>query len=131
MENGLYTVVEFDENDKWFVLAERIINGSKFSYLVRVNQTEDDFIDEYQVVKSYFDGNDEYDSISLFILPYIRRMISGIISRALACILRRTAKLYRSMASGCAGRSVLITHQIAADDVSRLEELEEEQPVRG
>ena len=60
MENGLHTVVEFDENDKWFVLAERIINGSKYSYLVRVNQNEDDFIDEYQVVKSYFDGNDEY-----------------------------------------------------------------------
>ena len=60
MENGLHTVVEFDENDKWFVLAEKIINGSKYSYLVRVNQNEDDFIDEYQVVKSYFDGNDEY-----------------------------------------------------------------------
>lgn len=60
MENGLHTVVEFDENDKWFVLAEKIINGSKYSYLVRVNQSEDDFIDEYQVVKSYFDSNDEY-----------------------------------------------------------------------
>ena len=60
MENGLHTVVEFDENDKWFVLDEKIINGSKYSYLVRVNQNEDDFIDEYQVVKSYFDGNDEY-----------------------------------------------------------------------
>ena len=60
MENGLHTVVEFGENDKWFVLAENVINGSKYSYLVRVNQTEDDFIDEYQVVKSYFDGNDEY-----------------------------------------------------------------------
>ena len=60
MENALHTVVEFDENDKWFVLAEKIINGSKYSYLVRVNQNEDDFIDEYQVVKSYFDGNDEY-----------------------------------------------------------------------
>ena len=60
MENGLQTVVEFGENDKWFVLAEKVIDGSKYSYLVRVNQNEDDFIDEYQVVKSYFDGNDEY-----------------------------------------------------------------------
>ena len=60
MNNGLHTVVEFDENDKWFVLAEKMIDGSKYSYLVRVNQNEDDFIDEYQVVKSYFDGNDEY-----------------------------------------------------------------------
>ena len=60
MENGLYTVVEFDDNDKWFVIAEKVIDGSKYSYMIRVNQNEDDFIDEYQVVKSYFNGNDEY-----------------------------------------------------------------------
>lgn len=60
MENGLHTVVEFDDNDKWFVLAERVIEGTKYSYLVRVNKEEDDFIDEYQVVKSYFNGDDEY-----------------------------------------------------------------------
>lgn len=60
MNNGLHTVVEFDENDKWFVLAEKVIDGSKYSYLVRVNQNEDDFIDEYQVVKSYFSNGDEY-----------------------------------------------------------------------
>ncbi len=60
MNNGLHTVVEFDENDKWFVLAEKMIDGSKYSYLVRVNQSEDDFIDEYQVVKSYFSNGDEY-----------------------------------------------------------------------
>ena len=60
MNNGLHTVVEFDENDKWFVLAEKMIDGSKYSYLVRVNQNEDDFIDEYQVAKSYFSNGDEY-----------------------------------------------------------------------
>lgn len=60
MENGLYTAVEFDDNDKWFVIAEKVIDGSKYSYMIRLNQSEDDFIDEYQVVKSYFDGNDEY-----------------------------------------------------------------------
>ena len=60
MENGLYTTVEFDDNDKWFVIAEKVIDGSKYSYMIRLNQSEDDFIDEYQVVRSYFDGNDEY-----------------------------------------------------------------------
>lgn len=60
MNNGLHTIVEFDENDKWFVLAEKMIDGSKYSYLVRVNRNEDDFIDEYQVVKSYFSNGDEY-----------------------------------------------------------------------
>ena len=60
MHNGWHTVVECDENDKWVVLAEKVIDGSKYSYLVRVNQSEDDFIDEYQVVKSYFSNGDEY-----------------------------------------------------------------------
>ena len=60
MNNGLHRVVEYDENDKWFVVAEKMIDGSKYSYLVRVNQNEDDFIDEYQVVKSYFSNGDEY-----------------------------------------------------------------------
>ena len=65
MNNGLYTVVEFDDNDKWFVMAEKIIDGIKYSYMIRVNQSEDDFIDEYQVVKSIYDGKDEYmDTIS-------------------------------------------------------------------
>ena len=65
MENGLYTVVEFGDNDKWFVMAEKVIDGSKYSYMIRVNQNEDDFIDEYQVVKSFYDGDDEYmDTVS-------------------------------------------------------------------
>ena len=58
--DGLHTIVEFDENEKWFVLAEKEISGSKYSYLIRVTDDEEDFKDEYQVVKSYFDGNDEY-----------------------------------------------------------------------
>ena len=60
MDSGLYTVVVFDENDKWFVIAEKVIDGTKYSYLIRVNQSEEDFIDEYKVVRSYFDGEDEY-----------------------------------------------------------------------
>ena len=60
MESGLHTVVEFDENDKWFVMAEKSIDGTKYSYLVRVTNDENDFLDEYQVMKSYFDGSDEY-----------------------------------------------------------------------
>lgn len=65
MENGLYTVVEFGDNDKWFVMAEKVIDGSKYSYMIRVNQNEDDFIDEYQVMKSFYDGDDEYmDTVS-------------------------------------------------------------------
>ncbi len=58
--NGLYTTIEFDENDKWFVAFENTIDGAKYSYLVKVNESGDDFLDEYKVMKSYFSGNDEY-----------------------------------------------------------------------
>lgn len=58
--NGLYTVVEFDENDKWFVAAEKEIDGVKYSYLMRVNNEETDFIDEYKIVSSLYYNNEEY-----------------------------------------------------------------------
>lgn len=57
---GLFTLVEFDEGDKWFVTAEKEIDGFKYSYLIRVNDAEDDFIDEFQLVKSSYDNGEEY-----------------------------------------------------------------------
>ena len=57
---GLFTLVEFDEGDKWFVTAEKEIDGFKYSYLIRVNDTEDDFVDEFQLVRSSYDNGEEY-----------------------------------------------------------------------
>ncbi len=61
--DGLYTVVEFSKDDKWFVISEKIIDGIKYSYLIRVNEKEDDFINEFQIAKSYYDGSAEYMDI--------------------------------------------------------------------
>jgi predicted secreted protein len=60
MKNGLYTIVEFSADDKWFVMAEKIVDNVKYSYMVQVNATEDDFLDNYQVMKSYFNNDEEY-----------------------------------------------------------------------
>lgn len=57
------TIVEFDENNKWFVISEKEINNVKYSYLIRVNNEENDFLDEYAVVKSIFKNGDEYMEI--------------------------------------------------------------------
>lgn len=57
------TIVEFDENNKWFVISEKEINNIKYSYLIRVNDEENDFLDEYAVVKSIFKNGDEYMEI--------------------------------------------------------------------
>ena len=58
--NGLYSLVEFDEGDKWFVAAEKEIENTKYSYLVRVDENEEDFIDEFQLAKSVYDKEEEY-----------------------------------------------------------------------
>lgn len=58
--DGLYTLVEFDEGDKWFVCAEKEIENTKYSYMIRVNDSEDDFIDEFQLVKSSYENEEEY-----------------------------------------------------------------------
>ncbi len=59
--NGLYTLVTFDDTkENWFVIAETIYKNDKYSYLIKVNENEDDFINEFQVVKSSFTGFDEY-----------------------------------------------------------------------
>ena len=54
------TIVEFDENNKWFVISEKEINNVKYSYLIRVNNEENDFLNEYAVVRSIFKNGDEY-----------------------------------------------------------------------
>lgn len=53
-------IIEFEDNSKWLVITSKKIGDNKYSYLIKVNENEDDFIDEYQVVKSYFVNDDEY-----------------------------------------------------------------------
>lgn len=57
------TIVEFDKNNKWFVIAEKEIDNIKYSYMVRVNDNEDDFLDEYIVVRSLYNNGEEYMEI--------------------------------------------------------------------
>ena len=56
----MYTIVEFDKNNKWFVISEKVINNIKYSYMIRVSNDEDDFIDEYIVVKSIYKNGEEF-----------------------------------------------------------------------
>lgn len=63
MENGLYTIIEFDDDDKWFVISETIYNNDTYEYLIRVNKEEDDFIEEFMVVKCEVENGEEYFSV--------------------------------------------------------------------
>ncbi len=63
MKSGLYTIIEFDDNDKWFVIGETIYNNDKYNYLIRLAPDESDFIEEFTVVKCLSSNGMEYFDI--------------------------------------------------------------------
>ena len=60
MKSGLYTIIEFDDNDKWLVIGETIYKDDKYNYLIKVTPDETDFIADFMTVKCINDGNEEY-----------------------------------------------------------------------
>lgn len=60
MKRGLYTIIEFGKNDKWFVINETIYNNEVYNYLIRVTSDETDFIEDFMVVKCIKKGSLEY-----------------------------------------------------------------------
>ncbi len=60
MKSGLYTIIEFAENDKWFVIGETTYNDEKYNYLIKVTPDENDFIEEFMTVKCIMNNGEEY-----------------------------------------------------------------------
>ncbi len=60
MKSGLYTIIEFDKDDKWFVISETVYNNEVYNYLIRVTADESDFIEDFMVIKCIKNGEDEY-----------------------------------------------------------------------
>lgn len=60
MKSGLYTIIEFDSNDKWFVIGETVYNNEKYNYLIRLTPDESDFTSEFAVVKCLSNNGMEY-----------------------------------------------------------------------
>lgn len=60
MKSGLYTIIEFDENEKWFVIGETTYNNEKYNYLIKLTSDESDFIEDFMVVKCSISNNEEY-----------------------------------------------------------------------
>lgn len=60
MKSGLYTIIEFDSNDKWFVIGETVYADEKYNYLIRLTPDETDFIEDFMVVKCIINNGEEY-----------------------------------------------------------------------
>ena len=55
-----YKVVELGDGSKWFVASEITYNDEVYQYMVGLSDNEEEFLDKYQVVKTYTDNNEEY-----------------------------------------------------------------------
>lgn len=53
-------VITFDENDKWAVIYEKRIDEKDYSYLAKLNDSENGITGEYKVFKSEYSLGDEY-----------------------------------------------------------------------
>ncbi|MEI3507705.1 MAG: hypothetical protein V8R01_00985 [Bacilli bacterium] len=62
MNDGMYTIVELS-GEKWFTIAETIYNGNKFQYVIKLTPDEQNFINEFKVIKCLYKDGKEYCGI--------------------------------------------------------------------
>lgn len=85
--NSLFKVLEFADNTKWFIINETVYNNEMYKYLIKVNNDETDFLDEFLLVKYYIKDGKEYienvidpqisEQVMLKIMPEIRPLLNN------------------------------------------------------
>ena len=58
-----YKVVRLADGTKWFIVSEITYNGALYKYGIAVNDAEDDFQDQYQVMRVYESDNKKFIDI--------------------------------------------------------------------
>lgn len=86
MKNELFKVLEFGDGTKWFVIAITVYNNETYKYLIKVNDEEDDFLDDFLLVKYYIKDGKEYiikvndpnesKEVMLKIMPEIKPLLN-------------------------------------------------------
>lgn len=85
--NSLFKILEFADNTKWFIINETVYNNEMYKYLIKVNNDETDFLDEFLLVKYYTKDGKEYienvtdskisEPVMLKILPEIKPILNN------------------------------------------------------
>lgn len=61
--NDLYNLIEIGDGKKWFIAARTQYKNEWYGYLIRLNDAEDDLLDEYRIIKTIIKEDGEYVSI--------------------------------------------------------------------
>lgn len=85
MNDSLFKVINFMDGNKWFVIAQTVYNNENYKYLIKLTKDEEDFEDEFLLVKYYTKDNEEYvekvqnpdilEKVMLQIMPEIKPLM--------------------------------------------------------
>ncbi len=83
----LFKILDFLDGNKWFVIAETTYNNQNYKYLIKVTDDEEDFKDEFKLIKyAVIDGNEyagevtsesEREAVMLKIMPEIGNLLTN------------------------------------------------------
>ena len=83
--NNLFKILDFGDGTKWFIIGQTIYNNEDYKYLIRVTEDEEDFLNEFLLVKYYIQNKEEYivkvtdpkisEEVMLKIMPEIKPLL--------------------------------------------------------
>ena len=87
MKSLLFKILELVGGTKWFVIAETTYNDMDYKYLIKVTDDEEDFTDEFNLIKFMIIDEKEYvgpvtddkerEAVMLKIMPEIKPLIDN------------------------------------------------------
>ena len=87
MNDSLFKVINFMDGNKWFVIAQTVYNNEDYKYLIKLTEDEEDFKEEFLLVKYYVKDNGEYvekvknpdilEKVMLQIMPEIKPLLQN------------------------------------------------------
>lgn len=71
-------IITLENNEKWLVIATVDYKNNTYSYIVRVNDKEDDILDEYKIISSSSNEvKDEYlEEIKKLLMPIVKKNLN-------------------------------------------------------
>lgn len=86
MKSEVNTILTFGNGEKWLVAAVTNYQDKEYCYLVKVNDNEDDFLDDYKIVETEIKGGNRYmhkvedntilNIVSILLLPEAKAYIA-------------------------------------------------------
>lgn len=71
-------IITLENNEKWLVIATVDYKNNTYSYIVRVNDKEDDILNEYKIISSSSNEvkNEDLEEIKKLLMPIVKKNLN-------------------------------------------------------